>query len=448
MIFLAIALTIFTSPADPPVRFESAQANPFPNIENTLSVPLKAQDPPVHPMVASGTAPHNVALAQSVQTAEPIALGNSPFYNPSAFQDTSAYHEVPEHAPFPWQTVGAYSELPPQYPLDTINVDPSILASEPAVAANGLQFEPYPQNQVSPIDNRNGAWLSHRRNIWRNRWLPNVPCDDGLGAERLALAPFVLDTTRGNPSVGLRMRFDRGLASPNRLEYIWARPGLGPTPESRLDLIDSNMRFELGSANAVAFTELSMRSLDPEVNPNTTGFGDMVVGAKGILFNNQCTQIGSVFRTVLKTGPARRGLGTGHVTLEPGILASHRFGRTAMLHSELKYSLPIAGSPGFAGDVLKTGFGISTLWKDWDQIAWMPTLELQTHTFLFGQQTNAAGLALPVDGTTAVDLYPGMRIAWQKPRVGIIETGFAYGMNLADRDWFDSRMIAEIRWIR
>lgn len=32
--------------------------------------------------------------------------------------------------------------------------------------------------------------------------------------------------------------------------------------------------------------------------------------------------------------------------------------------------------------------------------------------------------------------------------LGIVETGFAYGMNLADSEWFDSRMIAEIRWIR
>ena len=447
MIFLAIALTTFLAPADPPTRFDSPRMSPFQNIENTLSVPAPGPDAIYNPLTSNvmsqdQQAQDSIALAQSVQTAEPFLLGNGPLY------DNSNFNHFSESVPFPWQPVGSQTEFMEQFPVDVPHADQSLLAFDPSLASNGLPTEHFSQPQHMQARNKRLQWLEHRRQLWRTRLLPNVPCDDGLGAERIALAPWVLDTTQGNPSVGLRMRFDRGLSSPNRLEYIWARPGVGPSPERRLDLIDTSMRFEFGSRNAVAFTEVSMRSLDPEVNANTTGFGDMVVGAKGILFNNQCTQIGSVFRTVMKTGPARRGLGTGHVSLEPGLLGSHRFGRIAMLHSELKYSLPIAGSPGFSGDVLKTGIGISTLWKDWDQLARMPTLEMQTHTFLFGQQTDATGLVSSVDGKTAVDLYPGLRIAWQKPRVGIVETGFAYGMNLADSEWFDSRMIAEIRWIR
>jgi hypothetical protein len=272
--------------------------------------------------------------------------------------------------------------------------------------------------------------------------------DQGLGFERVRFAPMILETAMNNPSVGIRFKNDFGLNTPDRLEYVWARAGRGPAAEQRVDIFDSVLRMEVGNASAVAITEYTMRSLNPDINPNTVGFGDMVVGAKANIYDNGCTQVSSAFRTYLKTGPVDRGLGTGHVSLEPGILACHQLSQFTYLHGELKYWLPIAGTNGFAGDVLQSGLGISTLWRDYDDFALMPTFEVQSHTFLFGSQTNSIGPREDVDSLTVVGFYPGLRIAKHRSRIGLVEVGFAAGFSAGDRDWFDQRLLLDLRWVR
>jgi hypothetical protein len=145
------------------------------------------------------------------------------------------------------------------------------------------------------------------------------------------------------------------------------------------------------------------------VNPNTVGFGDMLVGAKALIFDGKCTKVSSIFLTHLNTGPTNRGLGTGHVSLEPGLLLRHQWSDATFLHSEVKYRLPIGGTSGFAGDVLTTGLGVSTLWRDSDCYAFIPTLELRTNSFLFGGMTRSDGSIARVDGVTALEFYPGIR---------------------------------------
>lgn len=272
--------------------------------------------------------------------------------------------------------------------------------------------------------------------------------DFGLGCERVMYAPMVMDTAISSSYAGFRIRFDRGLASPDRLEYLWAKAGRGPGPETRVDLIDTVYRTELGNAQAALISEIGMRALNPEVNSNTVGFGDMVLGGKALVYDGRCTKISSIFLSYLNTGPTQRGLGTGHVSLEPGMLLRHQWSDFTFLHSEIKYRLPIAGSAGFAGDVLTTGFGLSTIWRESDRYALMPTVELQTHSFLFGSETLDSGTIQRVDGITALDVFPGMRLAYAKSAMGSWEIGVAGGLTFADRDWFDSRVVLDLRWIR
>ncbi len=131
-----------------------------------------------------------------------------------------------------------------------------------------------------------------------------------------------------------------------------------------------------------------------------------------------------------------------------GRFATASLGRSIYLHGEIKYWLPIAGDRGFAGDILKSGIGISSIWRETDRTAWMPTFEMQSHSFLFGSQTLPSGLKERVNGTTAIDLYPGMRIALSNTPVGLCEFGVAGGITTADRDWFDSRIVFDVRWVR
>ncbi len=289
--------------------------------------------------------------------------------------------------------------------------------------------------------------LSRRR--LARRWLGRRASNDyGLAYDRVMFAPIYTPTALGVPNAGLQFRFNRGAARPDRLEYLWARAGKGPAAETRLDLLDSVFRTELGSARAVLISEISMRSLDPELAPNTTGFGDMVVGGKTVIMDGTCTKLSSIFLTYINTGPADKGLGTGHVSLEPGLLGMHQWSERTFLHGAIQYRVPIAGARGFAGDVLATSWAASTIWQDCDSYAWMPVLELQTHSFLFGAQTEPDGTTRRVDGTTAFDILPGSRFAWAKSALGACELGVSGGWRCSDADWFDSRMMVDIRWLR
>jgi hypothetical protein len=331
---------------------------------------------------------------------------------------------------------------------------PSTLESSSEALANSSSFVLEPSGDY-PIGTRGDGSMQARRTErerefrFRN-WLARQRGSDlGLGYERVMFAPMVLDTAISSSYVGTRIRADRGLSAPDRLEYLWSRAGgRGPDPESRVDLIDTMYRTELGNANAALISEIGMRALNPEVNPNTVGFADMLLGGKALVYDGKCTKVATLFLTHLNTGPTNRGLGTGHVSLEPGLLVRHQWSEATFLHGELKYRLPIAGTAGFAGDVLSTGWGVSTVWRDSDSYALIPTLEMRTHSFLFGGMTRSDGTVQRVDGVTAIELYPGMRCTFNRSSVGTWELGFGGGSTFADSDWFDSRMILDVRLLR
>jgi hypothetical protein len=287
-----------------------------------------------------------------------------------------------------------------------------------------------------------------RRGPVRKLLRRRLQSDFGLGYERIPFAPLVLDTALTSPYMGFRVRSDRGINAPDRLEYLWGKAGSGPAPESRVDLIDTIYRTELGNEKAGFISEMRMRSLDPTINANTVGFGDMLVGGKLLVYESTCTKVSTIFLTHLNTGPERKGLGRGHVALEPGVLAMRKWNDRTYLFGEWKYHVPLGATPGFSGDIFKTGWGIATIWHDTDCYAMIPTFEIQTLSFLFGGRTLPDGAEVRVDGSTAIDLYPGIRWTFNKSAVGAYELGMSGGMSIADRDWFDSRMILELRWLR
>jgi hypothetical protein len=247
-----------------------------------------------------------------------------------------------------------------------------------------------------------------RRGPVRKLLRRRLQSDFGLGYERIPFAPLVLDTALTSPYMGFRIRSDRGMNAPDRLEYLWGKAGSGPAPESRVDLIDTIYRTELGNEKAGFISEMRMRSLDPTINANTVGFGDMLVGGKLLVYESTCTKVSTIFLTHLNTGPERKGLGRGHVALEPGVLAMRKWNDRTYLFGEWKYHVPLGATPGFSGDIFKTGWGIATIWHDTDCYAMIPTFEIQTHSFLFGGRT----------------LPDGAKFAWMAQRQSICTRAF------------------------
>lgn len=376
------------------------------------------------------------------------ALGNPTLGTPS---------QMPSPLGEPWYELGQYGLLDSNSVVTS--VAPAIDIPEAARAADvGLIAETSftsvaqgaePAVEVGQRSKKVAHKVKRRKqsailNFFRRR----SGYDKGLGHERVMFAPFVLDTATSLPNSSVTLAASHGLGTPDRLEYFWASPQIGPAAESRVDVLDTVIRTEIGNRKAMALASYTMRSLNPERNDNTTGFGDMMVGAKALIVDGKCTQIASIFQTYLKTGPADRGLGTGHMSLEPGVLFRQQLSEMTFFHAEAKYWIPIAGRAGFAGDVLRLGAGVSTIWRESDSHALMPTLEFVTYNFLAGSKTDASGNTVRVNGNFAAEVLPGLRCAFGESALGMHEFGVSAGAKLADRDWFDTRLLLQMRLVR
>lgn len=281
--------------------------------------------------------------------------------------------------------------------------------------------------------------------------LHRTSCDPGIGHERVMLAPFFLDVTQPFNNVRVQLASTYGFKTPNRSEYLWAAPPNGPEPpEVELDYLDFRIMNELAPGDSFSIqTEIPLRSLDPVVNPNTTGLGDMNVATKLKMVDGQYWQITQLFRTHINTGSPRKGLGTGHVSLEPGVLARYEWNERLYFHGDLRFWIPIAGDPQFSGPAIQYGIGASYLAYDTDTFAVMPTLELIGWNFLDGLKTLPNGAVVPVDGDSTFAILPGVRfVLGPAGDLGLFEAGIAGGAGFDDsRDgWFDSRFLFELRW--
>ena len=272
--------------------------------------------------------------------------------------------------------------------------------------------------------------------------------DVGVGQERLIHAPFQIDTTQ--PLNNYRVRFDFAYdhTFPDRAEYFWAKiAGRGPEEkEQSVDYQDIRFLFELGGPKFSAATEIPIRILDPIGNANTAGLGDVNLTTKLVLVDGSSWQITQMFRTYFNTGLAARGLGTGHISLEPGVLFRYRWNDRTFLHSDLKFWFPIAGDPEYSGPVLGYGFGVSRLLLDTDTFAVIPVLELVNWTVLDGKKTAPDGGALSVDGDQICNIHPGLRVVWDTGGdLGLVEFGIAGGLSPTKQRWYDSLLRVDLR---
>lgn len=270
-----------------------------------------------------------------------------------------------------------------------------------------------------------------------------------LATERLPFASFEIDSA--TPGKYFRVRYDAGWGydRPDRSEYFWPREGAsggtGPAlAESNVDYQDVRFYYENGAGPISFFIDLPIRSVDPEVNPDTTGFGDMNLGAKSILCKKGDFTLSTIFRTYIPTGNRRKGLGTGHVSLEPGLLANYRFWEKTLFFGEFKYYFPIGGDPDWAGGALRYGFGAShVLWQsECKSFAITPVLEFVGWTVLDGRATLPSGGFENVDGLWIYNVQPGVRMMIG-PKVDV---GVSGAWAITDAHWYDSLVRLDLRW--
>jgi hypothetical protein len=268
-----------------------------------------------------------------------------------------------------------------------------------------------------------------------------------------ANASFFADSAR--PQTQQRLRWDAGrsLPFPDRAEFFIPRAdgmGLGPRPpapargETSLNYNDLFLYTEAGSPAFAFFTELSYREIDPEVLPHASGFGDMNLGTKSLLLDCELLQIAFQFKTYLLTGNFLKGLGTGHVSLEPSLLLTLRLTPEDYLQAQLAEWFAIAGDPDYAGSVLHSHWSYNrVLYKPLPDVQLIGTAELNTWTFQDGAYTDPIlGPNQKASGVTYVSVGPGLRfVICNKFDIGV-GTAFA----VSRPNWAEQLYRTEIRW--
>ena len=189
--------------------------------------------------------------------------------------------------------------------------------------------------------------------------------------------------------------------------------------------------------------------IDGQINGDTAGMGDIQLATKFVLLTGERLKITQYLDTYFPTGAAGKGLGTGHFSLEPGLL-----GQLSMVRRDVsprRSQVPdsvAAKSRGGWNDAHLGIWGQSSCLYDGDVFAVIPTAELVCYTIFNASET----VALPVPTIQEVDnsviptLHFGVRVVSDRFRdIGTVEFGLSGGINLGSSGWYEDLLRAEIR---
>jgi hypothetical protein len=248
-----------------------------------------------------------------------------------------------------------------------------------------------------------------------------------------------------------RLRFDAAFNDrrPTRAEFFYPQgaprgPGL-PNPEPSVDFQELTAYFEYAPAPQFStFVELPFRFLDPTVSPDHAGLSDVNAGFKYAFLFSEDLVTTFQFRTYAPSGDPHRGLGTGHVSLEPALLVYQRLDDRLALEGELRDWIPVGGTD-FAGNIVRYGVGIHyDLFRTHDML-FTPVAEVVGWTVLDGK-TNI----VPPDGVSFVESAAGQTIVNAKLGLRVrfcdcadLYTG--YGQPLTGNRWYENIFRLEFR---
>ncbi len=302
----------------------------------------------------------------------------------------------------------------------------------------------------------------------------------------VADSAFFVDAAR--PVSQMRLRWDTvwNFRNPDRAEFLWARQntapnqvgppgskGFGKGPRGiagRTDYSELSLYSEGAAGKIGVFVETPYRDLDPDtsgvvqkLNPvvpsqHASGFADLTLGTKTLLLDCELLQMAFQFKTFLPVGAFTKGLGTGHVSLEPSLLFALRLTPEAYLQAQLSYWIPIAGDPLYQGDVFHFHMSLNkVLWQPCGGIQVVGTFELNEWTILGGAYTVSSFLVpnptagdlnnplAPVSASASssfLSLGPGVRLfICDKFDIGV---GSAF--TVTGTGWADETVRAEFRW--
>ena len=239
----------------------------------------------------------------------------------------------------------------------------------------------------------------------------------------------------------VRLRFDAGfdINTPDKAEFFYAKcgcfakvvhpgqPGFdpharGPVAARNFHGLQADPKINYrelatyleyaATGNFSAFVEVPARFLRATVIGNAAGFSDINAGFKYAFVAEPDRYYTFQLRTYAPTGASDKGLGTGHVSLEPGLLIFQRLTDRLYFNGEIRDWIPVAGS-NFAGNVIRYGAGLTYNLVLTDHFRVAPMNEVVGWSILGGKEldTPVGGSQVPVNvgGQTIVNEKIGIQ---------------------------------------
>lgn len=279
--------------------------------------------------------------------------------------------------------------------------------------------------------------------------LPPAEDDGGLS---------VRDTSAGyiaNPlpldQVFLRSDSGYRFTRPNRAEFFYAQtlpdgPGL-PKPERQVDFTDLTLAAEHVLADRLSvFAGVPIRFLNPQVNANAGGLGDVWAGFKYVAWRDPKSVLTFQLTAYAPSGDPHLGLGTNHTTLEPALLGAWSPADRLTVIGEFRAWTPIGGK-SFAGEVLRYGLGARYDLVRTETSRFAPIVELVGWEVLGGKESGLTDSGIVVvdgaAGTSILNMKVGFRFDWGD-RAGFYA---GYGRPLTGERWYSDLFRLEARWL-
>ena len=280
-------------------------------------------------------------------------------------------------------------------------------------------------------------------------------------------APSHLD--QAVPVDVFRVRLDNQyrMNHPDRAEYFWPKNGVftyffghdnakGPgEAESRVDAIDASFYVEaMLSYHVSMWTNVPFRSVNPEVNQNESGIGDISAGLKWAFILDPNRAVSLQVAGIVPSGEGIRGLGAENIYIQPGFLWQEALTENLTLYADVSDRIPVNPRSDFTGHVLRYGAGLSYL-IDLGSVRMMPLAEVVGWTVLNGKQSFELGkIERPIQsarGMTIFDTCYGMRFSLGEDAhsdyslLAMSDLFVSYGMTTTANWWFRDQWRLEYR---
>ncbi len=227
-----------------------------------------------------------------------------------------------------------------------------------------------------------------------------------------ANAAFFQDSPR--PVTQTRLRWDNAMdyRFPDTAEFFQAQDNVkGPkfvTPSLKYN--ELTLYQEVAAKGFSMFVEVPYLSIDPATGPSSAGMGDMNMGVKTVLLDRELLLVSMQFKTYLPTGNFTVGVGNGHVSLEPSILAALKICPGTYLQTEIAEWFPLGGTGGFAGSVFHFHASLNQNLCHWgDCVNVVGVLEVNGYSYN-GAFTDDSGNVMGMTGSTFANAGPGIRV--------------------------------------